>query len=356
MRDASSEALIRALVRARALEAELVGLRPEGLPPHLRGPLAVSPGVQAALVARGSVPPTASAPSPPTASAPPTTSATASGSASASASAPPPPTASAPPPPAAPAPTAPAPPTVGDVVCLRRASPAAALVLGVSPEALAHEALGSALAHARGRSPGGVPDAVRAGLLASVDPPGSMVEVMAGVALAFALRGEPRVAILVDEADASASGFWHEGLNFAAVQRAPLVLVIDSSRRHALTARVDRLAAKAPAYGVRAVSVEGDDPRLVYDAVADAVEQARGGGGTQLVEVVPGSHEDPVDRLARLDPALAAQLPLWREQAATEARAAAAAARACALPTAADAFHPVLIGGERLDPPWRETR
>jgi TPP-dependent pyruvate/acetoin dehydrogenase alpha subunit len=170
-----------------------------------------------------------------------------------------------------------------------------------------------------------------------------MVEVMAGVALAFRLRMEPRAAILVDTADSSASGYWHEGLNLAAVQRAPLVLVIDGARRQALTAVVDRLAARAPAYGIRAVTVEGDDPHLVLEAVADAAARARLGEGTQLVEVVPGSSEDPVDRLIRLEPSRSATIEEMRALALGEAREAAQAASAAPPPDASDARYPVLV-------------
>lgn len=214
-----------------------------------------------------------------------------------------------------------------DVLCLRRASPAAALALGLSAETLAHEAAGSPLAAAAGRSPGGVPDAPQNGLLAAVAPPGTMMEVMAGVALAFGLTNESRVAILVDHADDAASGYWHEGLNFAGVQEVPLVVVIDGSTRSPLTAAVPRLTLRSPAYGVRGVTVEGDAPHLVLDAIFDAVARARTGDGTQLVEVVPGGTDNPIDRLVRLEPSLAELLPELRAEAGAEARAAVEAVR-----------------------------
>lgn len=278
MSEIASVDLLAALLRADALETQLAALRPEGLPDHLRGPLPVSPGVQAALVAARRTDP-------------------------------------------------------ADVLCLRRASPAAALALGVSAESLAHEAAGSTLARAGGRSSGGVPDDPRRGLVAAVDPPGTMMEVMSGVALAFRLTREPRVAILVDDADDAASGYWHEGLNFAGVQEAPLVVVIDASARRPLTAAVPRITVRGPAYGVRGVTVEGDAPHLVLDAIAEAVSRARGGDGTQLVEVVPGTGGDPVDRMVQLDPSLADRLPELRDAAESEAAAAAEAARSAPRPT-----------------------
>lgn len=295
--EVTTEALVEALLRAQALEGELAALRPEGLPESLRGPLPVTPGVQAALATRRGT-------------------------------------------------------GADDVLCLRRASPAAALSLGVSAVALAHEAVGSAEAAAEGRSPGGVPPVGGGCLLPAVDPPGTMMEVMAGVALAFRLRDEPRVALLVDDADDAASGYWHEGLNFAGVQRAPLVVIIDGGRRHPLTAAVPRLSVRAPAYGVRAVTVEGDDPRMVLRAVTESVERARGGDGTQLVEVVPGALQDPVDRLARLEPGLAERVSELRATAAADARAAAHEARSAAPAGAEGARRSPWSPGTLLPPPW----
>ncbi|MEQ9569382.1 MAG: thiamine pyrophosphate-dependent enzyme [Longimicrobiales bacterium] len=298
MTEVSTATLVETLVRARALEDELAGLRPEGLPGELRGPLPVSPGVQAALAAaRSRNPP--------------------------------------------------------DVLCLRRASPAAALALGVSPVALAHEAAGTSEAAAAGRSPGGVPGGPGTALISAVDPPGTMIEVMAGVALAFRLRNEPRVAFLVDDADDAASGYWHEGLNLAGVQRVPLVVVIDGGRRHALTAAVPRLSVRAPAYGVRAITVEGDDPRLVLEAIVEASGRARGGDGTQLVEVVPGATGDGVDRLARMEPGLSDRLADFRRRAAVEAREAAEAARAASPPGPEAARRSPWGTGEPVPPSWQ---
>lgn len=290
--------LLRALVRAHVLERDLAALRPEGLPAALRGPLPVSPAVQAAIVA-----------SAPTDHGP-------------------------------------------HVLCLRRASPAAALAMGVSATQLAHEALGSVEAVAHGRDPGGVPIDVATGLLGAVDPPGTMVEVMAGVAMALRMRRDPRVAILVDDADASASGYWHEGLNLAAVQRAPLVLVVDAGRRHALTAAIDRLSARAPAYGVHAVTVEGDAPLLVLEAISAAAERARDGGGTQLVEVVPQGEGDPIQRWVRHVPGTAEGLEPLLAEAEAETAAAVAAAREAGSPPVGAAARSALWGGVPAPPVW----
>lgn len=209
-------------------------------------------------------------------------------------------------PPALPRPVSPAVPAAlalrraldgsGDVFSLRVGSPASALAMGLAPEEILRQAMGTASAPARGRDPGGFPTDLARGVLAPFHLPGTLAEVVAGIALSFAMRDEPRVALLVDDVAGSASGDWHEGLNFAAVRRVPMVLVVDAAGRGTMDAPVDSMEERAPAYGFTAHAVDGTDPRKVERVVRSAVKAARGGGGVQVVEVgAPG--EDPVSWL-----------------------------------------------------------
>ncbi len=77
--------------------------------------------------------------------------------------------------------------------------------------------------------------------------------------------------------------------------------------------------------------------------MADAAARARFGEGTQLVEVVPGSSEDPVDRLMRLGPTRAIGIEEMRAQAREEAAEAADAASAAPQPDESDARYPALV-------------
>lgn len=128
------------------------------------------------------------------------------------------------------------------------------------------------------------------GIIGPVSPLGTMVEVMAGVTLSFRMRGEERVGIVFYGDGATSTGAWHEGLNFAAVQQCPLILVVEAnqwafSTPTAKNTRVETFAEKGPAYGVRAESVDGTDVLAVFDAVRRAAALARSGDGTQLVEL-----------------------------------------------------------------------
>jgi pyruvate dehydrogenase E1 component alpha subunit/2-oxoisovalerate dehydrogenase E1 component alpha subunit len=129
------------------------------------------------------------------------------------------------------------------------------------------------------------------GYLGQISHLGDMVPVMAGIALTFRMRGEPRVGLVYVGDGATSTGAFHEGVSFAAVQRVPLVVVVEHngyaySTPTARQAAVTRLADKAYAYGIPAVTVDGNDVFAVYEATKAAVARARAGGGVSLVEVV----------------------------------------------------------------------
>jgi len=89
----------------------------------------------------------------------------------------------------------------------------------------------------------------------------------------------------------TSTGTFHEGLNLAAVQRVPL-LVIGEYNHWAYSTPPDkqfavpRLADKAKGYGIPAVTVDGNDVLAVYEATRRAAERARHGEGVQFLEVV----------------------------------------------------------------------
>jgi pyruvate dehydrogenase E1 component alpha subunit/2-oxoisovalerate dehydrogenase E1 component alpha subunit len=129
------------------------------------------------------------------------------------------------------------------------------------------------------------------GYLGQISHLGDMVPVMAGIALSFTMRGEKRVGMVYIGDGAMSAGAFHEGINFAAVQRLPLVVIAEhngyaystpTSRQTA----VKRLADKAKAYGIPAETVDGNDVLAVYAATKQAVAAARAGQGTRMIEVV----------------------------------------------------------------------
>jgi len=119
---------------------------------------------------------------------------------------------------------------------------------------------------------------------------GDLIPVMAGVAIAGRYLGQSIVAMTWIGDGGSSTGVFHEGLNFAAVQKAPFVLILENNQWAYSTpvkrqVPLENLADRAKAYGIRSYVVDGNDVVAVYTAAKEAVESARKGEGPVLIEV-----------------------------------------------------------------------
>ena len=122
-------------------------------------------------------------------------------------------------------------------------------------------------------------------------PIGTHVPHAAGLAWGKKLKGERACAIVFFGDGATSEGAFHEGANFAAVTRAPLVLLCNNNQWAISTplsaqTRAETLADKAVGYGMPGVRVDGTDVLAVFEATREAVERARGGEGPTFVEAV----------------------------------------------------------------------
>ena len=129
------------------------------------------------------------------------------------------------------------------------------------------------------------------GFIGQISHLGDMVPVMAGVTLSFRLRGEDRVGLVYVGDGATSTGAFHEGINLAAVQRCPLVVVVENNGWAYSTplpqqTAVRELKDKALAYGIPGWQADGNDVLAVYDLTRRAVDHARAGGGTVLIELI----------------------------------------------------------------------
>jgi len=203
----------------------------------------------------------------------------------------------------------------------------AMLVMGAKPIEILRQYMAKATGPTRGREMNVHFNDLTLGYLGQISHLGDMVPVMAGITLTFKMRGEPRVGLVYVGDGATSTGAFHEGLNFAAVQRCPLVVIGEYngyaySTPPARQFAVRDLVEKARGYGVPAVMVDGNDVLAVYEATKLAVDRARAGKGVHFIEVKtyrrnghaehddqsyvpPGELEhwatssDPVDRFAR---------------------------------------------------------
>ena len=129
------------------------------------------------------------------------------------------------------------------------------------------------------------------GFIGQISPLGDMVPVMAGVTLSFRMRRQDRVGLVYVGDGATSTGAFHEGINLAAVQKCPLVVVVESNQYAYSTPTSRQTAArqmidKAAGYGVPGVQADGNDVLAVYDVTKRAVDYARAGHGVTLVELV----------------------------------------------------------------------
>src|SRR5215470_6649066 len=118
---------------------------------------------------------------------------------------------------------------------------------------------------------------------------GDLIPVMTGVAIGARYLGQKIVAMTWIGDGGSSTGVFHEGLNFAATQKAPFVLILENNLwAYSTPVRrqvpLENLADRAKAYGIDSYIVDGNDVVAVYNVAREAVERARAGEGPILIE------------------------------------------------------------------------
>src|SRR5579871_4428563 len=118
---------------------------------------------------------------------------------------------------------------------------------------------------------------------------GDLIPVMAGVSLGARLQGRELACLTWIGDGGQSTGVSYEGINFAAVRKLGLVLVVESnlwaySTPTEYQVAVKDLANRAIGYGMAAVIVDGTDACQVYDAAYEAVERAHRGEGPTMIE------------------------------------------------------------------------
>jgi TPP-dependent pyruvate/acetoin dehydrogenase alpha subunit len=118
---------------------------------------------------------------------------------------------------------------------------------------------------------------------------GDLIPVMTGIAMAGRYLGQKIVAMTWIGDGGTSTGAFHEGMNLAAVQKAPFVLIIENNG-WAYSTPVGRqvpikdLADRAKAYGIQSYIVDGNDVIAVYETTKKAVDQCRAGNGPVIIE------------------------------------------------------------------------
>lgn len=192
------------------------------------------------------------------------------------------------------------------------------LLRGVKPAEIVLQFLG------RAGAPNGGRDGIRyfgdlaRGIVGTTGHTAAHVGVMAGLAYAARLQRQERVAVALVSEEAVASGDFHEGINFAAVRKVPLVVMAVRFPSPATVAgrsdgaEVPQLYERARGYGIKSLPVDGSDLLQVVQAIENAIDWAKSGEGPTLIEAPLRSstryfgNDDaipaPFGEAARLDP------------------------------------------------------
>jgi len=155
------------------------------------------------------------------------------------------------------------------------------------------------------------------GVVPAIAIVGGNLPVATGIALAFKMRNERRVAVSFMGDGATNEGIFHESLNMAAIWELPVIFVVENNLYGASTpvrmvVRTETISERASIYKFPGLTVDGNDPLVVYEAARQAVDRARNGGGPTLLELVTYR----ITGHSRRDPAL--YQPEQEKQAALE--------------------------------------
>jgi TPP-dependent pyruvate/acetoin dehydrogenase alpha subunit len=269
-----------------------------------------------------------------------------------------------------------------DRLCILHRDLAAHVIRGVQPARIFAQYMGREAGITRGRD-GNVHFGDRTlGCVGMVSMLPDMMLVATGLAMAFKLRGEQRVAMTWFGDGSTSRGDFHEAMNWAGVQKLPVIFILENNQ-YAYSTPVDQQFAvnpveRAAAYGFPGESVDGNDPEAMFEVVRRARERALAGEGPTLIEAVTmrmhghAAHDDmkyvpkeqveewrakdPIDRQVRRLEALGVDVQAVRDEVKATIDAAVEEALAGPMPdpdTATDrlfADEPALL--EDGQAPW----
>jgi TPP-dependent pyruvate/acetoin dehydrogenase alpha subunit len=165
----------------------------------------------------------------------------------------------------------------------------AVLVKGIRPRDIFAQYMAKAWGPSGGRDLNIHFGDLQKGFIGPISHLGDMIPVMTGIALAGRMQQKEIVAVAYIGDGGMSTGAFHEGLNFAAVQRLPLIVIAEHnwyaySTPTSKQTAVENLADKAAGYGIPGHIVDGNDIIACYEVTRAAAEFARAGGGAVLIE------------------------------------------------------------------------
>ena len=176
-----------------------------------------------------------------------------------------------------------------DYICPLHRDLGAFLMKGVEPRVMMSQMFGKPTGLSKGRDSAlhsGVPEL---GIFGNTSMLGANLPVAAGLGLTFKMERADHVVVAYFGEGASNVGDFHEALNFAGVQRLPVIFVCENNQ-YAYSVpieksmAIDDVADRAHSYGFDGVAINGNDVLAVYQSTQGALARARGGEGPTLIE------------------------------------------------------------------------
>jgi len=259
-----------------------------------------------------------------------------------------------------------------DRLCVLHRDLAAHLIRGVTPARILAQYMGRATGITQGRDGNVHFGDRRVGCVGMVSMLPDMMLVATGMAMAFKLRGEQRCALTWFGDGSTSRGDFHEAMNWAGVQKLPVIFVLENNQ-YAYSTPLDKQFAvdpveRAAAYGFVGETVDGNDAEAMFEATRAARERALSGGGPTLIEAVTmrmhghAAHDDmkyvpkeqveewrkrdPIDRQEARLRELGVDVDAVRAEVKAEIDAAAEEALAAPMPDPATAADGVFCEGE----------
>jgi TPP-dependent pyruvate/acetoin dehydrogenase alpha subunit len=245
-----------------------------------------------------------------------------------------------------------------DRLCILHRDLAAHVIRGVAPARIFAQYMGREGGITRGRD-GNVHFGDRTvGCVGMVSMLPDMMLVATGMAMAFKMRREERVAITWFGDGSTSRGDFHEAMNWAGVQRLPVIFVLENNQYAYSTPLTAQFAVdpveRAASYGFPGMKVDGNDPEAMFEATRQARERALAGEGPTLLEAVTmrmhghAAHDDmkyvpkaqieewrakdPIDRQARRLEQLGVDVAALREEVKADIERAVEEALAMPMP------------------------
>src|SRR3954465_11655574 len=269
-----------------------------------------------------------------------------------------------------------------DRLCILHRDLAAHVIRGVEPERIFAQYMGRAGGITTGRD-GNVHFGDRTrGCVGMVSMLPDMMLVATGLAMAFKMRGEQRVAMTWFGDGSTSRGDFHEAMNWAGVQKLPIIFILENNQYAYSTPTNQQFAVnpveRAAAYGFPGESVDGNDAEAMFGAVRRARERALAGEGPTLIEAVTmrmhghAAHDDmkyvpkeqveewrakdPIDRQVRRLEALGVDVDAVRAEVKAEIERGVEEALAMPMPDGETATERVFADEPALledgDAPW----